>query len=312
MHRIARLIVKGESAVYHMMSRTALDGFVLGDVEKDYLLNLIKRLSKVYFTEVLGFCLMGNHFHLLVRMHPGEAYDDEEIKARFSRYYGDEYKIELSDGQLPFYREKWESLSEFMREIKQGFSRFYNRAHGRKGFFWSERFKSVIVDNGETLINCLAYIDLNPIRAGIVERPEDYRWSSLGYHVQTNNKDKFLSTDFGLKEFNVQSENERVRLYRKYVYETGAVPGPGREYTKTIEERLVTKERKRDFEISRTDRFLCRTRYFTDSGIIGSKDFVSDKYQRFKHLFESKRDKKPKAVRGLDGVYSLKRLSEAI
>jgi len=62
--------------------------------------------------------------------------------------------------------------------------------------------KVSLVDKGETLINCLAYIDLNPLRAGIVSRPEDYRWNSLGYHVQTNNRDNFLSTDFGLKEFN--------------------------------------------------------------------------------------------------------------
>ena len=79
MPRIARLKVKGEPAVYHVISRTALDGFVLGDVEKEYLLNLIRRLSKVYFTEVLGFCLMGNHFHLLVRMHPGGDFGNEEI-----------------------------------------------------------------------------------------------------------------------------------------------------------------------------------------------------------------------------------------
>jgi hypothetical protein len=59
-------------------------------------------------------------------------------------------------------REKWESLSEYIKEIKQGFSRWYNKRHGRKGFFWGERFKSVIVDNGDTLVNCLAYIDLNP------------------------------------------------------------------------------------------------------------------------------------------------------
>jgi hypothetical protein len=55
----------------------------------------------------------------------------------------------------------------------------------------------VIVENGETLINCLAYIDLNPMRAGLVKRPEDYRWNSLGYHVQTGNKDNFLSLDLG-------------------------------------------------------------------------------------------------------------------
>jgi hypothetical protein len=59
----------------------------------------------------------------------------------------------------------------------------------------------VIVENGETLINCLAYIDLNPLRAGLVKRQEDYRWNSIGYHIQTGNKDNFLSMDFGLKEF---------------------------------------------------------------------------------------------------------------
>jgi len=66
----------------------------------------------------------------------------------------------------------------------------------------------VIVENGETLINCLAYIDLNPLRAGLVELPEQYRWNSLGYHIQTNNRENFLSTDFGLKEFNVKSKRD--------------------------------------------------------------------------------------------------------
>jgi hypothetical protein len=74
--------------------------------------------------------------------------------------------------------------------------RYYNKRHHRRGYFWGDRFKSVIVDKGETLVNCLAYIDLNPLRAGIVDRPEDYRWNSLGYHLQTQNKDQFLSTDF--------------------------------------------------------------------------------------------------------------------
>jgi hypothetical protein len=55
-----------------------------------------------------------------------------------------------------------------------------------------------------------------------------------------------------------------------------------------------------------------RTRYFTDSGIIGTKEFVSVNYQRFKDIFMSKRKKIPKAVVGLDGVYSLKRLSEIV
>ena len=71
MPRIARLIVKEEEAVYHVMSRTALDGYVMGDVEKDFLLYLIKRLSSVYFAEVLGFCLMGNIFTSWYGCDPG-------------------------------------------------------------------------------------------------------------------------------------------------------------------------------------------------------------------------------------------------
>ena len=299
MPRIARLIVKGEPTVYHVMSRTALDGLVLGDIEKEYLLNLVKRLSKIYFTEVLGFCLMGNHFHLLVRMHPGQGYDDEEIKTRFSQYYGDEPKIPISDGQIPYFRKKWESLSEYVKEIKQGFSRFYNRRHHRKGFFWSDRYKSVIVDNGETLINSLAYIDLNPVRAGIVSKPEEYRWASLGYHVQRKNDDRFLSLDFGLMEVGLKKAKERLSDYRRFVYEKAGV-------------RDTEKERKRNFNLNEIDRFRYRTRYFTDSGIIGSKAFVDRVYHQFKHHFSSKHEKRPKVIRGLDGVYSLKRLSEAI
>ena len=301
MPRIARLVVKGETTVYHVMSRTALDGFVLGDIEKEYLLGLIRTLSRVYFAEVLGFCVMGNHFHLLVRMHQDEEYTDNEIKERYKLYYnGDkDSDDELNTGNVIQLRRKWSNLSEYIKEIKQRFSRYYNGRHNRKGFFWSERFKSVIVDNGETLINCLAYIDLNPVRAGLVDKPENYRWSSIGYHVQTNNKDDFLSLDFGLAEFGIKNKKERLKYYRKFLYEKGNI-------------KHLNKERAKDFELNRVDRFLHRTRYFTDSGIIGSKVFVDRIYQDFKDYYSSKHEKKPKVIQGLDGVYSLKRLSEAI
>ena len=135
MPRIARLKMEGEPAVYHVMSRTALDGFVLEDVEKDYLLKLIKKLSRVYFSEVVGFSVMGNHFHLLVRMHPGDGYDDEEVKRRYRVYYGEDSQREVNDEDtIQDLREKWCNLSEYVKEIKQDFSRFYNRRDNRKGF----------------------------------------------------------------------------------------------------------------------------------------------------------------------------------
>ncbi len=102
----------------------------------------------------------------------------------------------------------------------------------KNAFKRGERFKSVIVD-GETLVNCLAYIELNPLRAGLVDRPEDFRWNLLAYHLQTGNKDGFLTIDFGLKEFgpvesaslsqgelhraSLKNSKEIIRRYRKYV-----------------------------------------------------------------------------------------------
>ena len=298
MARIARLKVKGEPAVYHVMSRTTLEGFVLGDREKDYLLGVMKRLSGFYFAEVLGLSVMGNHFHLLVRMHPERSYSDEEIRERYDRRYGEAQAGGFGDDQMDALRRKLGDLSEYVKEIKQEFTRYYNKLHKKRGYFWSGRFKSVIVENGETLINCLAYIDLNPVRAGLVKRPEDYRWCSLGYHVQTRNRGRFLSLDFGLREFGVKSGKERLRHYRRFVYEKGGLEG-------------FEKERKREFEVGKVDRFLLRTRYFTDSGIIGSKGYVSDLYLAFMHHFGAKREKVPKRITGLEGVYSLKRLSEA-
>jgi len=304
------MIIDDQSTVYHVMSRTALDGFPLGDIEKDFMLDLIRRYAALYLVEILGFCLMGNHFHILVRVIPDYKFTDVDILKRYVDFYGDE-RI-FTGGLVPSLRLKLSNLSEFMREIKVNFARFYNRRHNRRGYFWGDRFKSVIVENGETLINCLAYIDLNPLRAGLVERPEQYRWNSLGYHVQTNNRESFLSTDFGLKEFNVKSKKERIRRYRRYVYEAGSINKPEKGSVKVIEDKVLEKERSKEFELSKSDRFRYRTRYFTDSGIIGSKEFVAENYQRFKNLFESKHEKKPKPIKGLDGIYSLKRLSEIL
>jgi REP element-mobilizing transposase RayT len=287
------------------MSRTALPGYPLEDVEKDVFVSLTKKLSLLYFVEILGFCCMGNHFHLLVRMRPDSDFSDADMLKRLAVFYGED-KV-FGEGQLPFFRQKLSSLSEFVREIKVSFARFYNKRHGRRGYFWGDRFKSVVVEKGETLINCLAYIDLNPVRAGLVMRPEEYRWNSIGYHVQTDNKDNFLSLDFGLQEFGVKDEKERLQRYRRFLYETGAMDtGKG----SALNAGIVSKEREKEFQVTRLERFKYRTRYFTDSGIIGGKAFVLEIYRKVKAGIDSRKEKNPKPVPGLNGIYSLKRLTE--
>ena len=161
MARIPRILITGEPTAYHVISRTALAGYPIEDFEKDFFVDLVKRFSTLYFTEILGFSVMGSHFHLLVRMRPESDYSDEMIRRRHQAFYGKDRVPD--DGRIPFLREKYGSLSEFMREIKQRFTRFYNKRHNRRGYFWGDRFKSLVVENGETLINCRAYIDLNPV-----------------------------------------------------------------------------------------------------------------------------------------------------
>lgn len=116
-----------------------------------------------------------------------------------------------------------------------------------------------------------------------------------------------LSLDFGLKIYGVSDADDRLREYRRFLYETGAMDSDKGQH---IKEEVLAKEREKDFKITRVDRFVSRSRYFSDSGIIGTKAFVQENYQRIKHLFQSTNEKLPKPISGLDGIYSLKRLVE--
>ncbi|WP_051261259.1 transposase [Desulfovibrio inopinatus] len=302
MPRIPRLLLEDRPSVYHVMSRTALDGYPFDDACKEMLLTFIRQFSAIYFCEILGFAIMGNHFHLLVRMTPSNAVTDSDILMRFHQRYGQDALC--PPVQLEKLRSKWTSLSELMRELKQSFSRYYNKRYGRRGTLWGERFKSVLVENGRTLINCLAYIDLNPVRAGLVRRPEDYRWCSLGHHVQSGNRDDLLSLDFGLVEWDIESTRERLRLYRQFLYETGALTSS---QGKPLSSEIVATARQQNYEYTLAQRFLWRTRWFSEAGILGSKSFVSSIAQHLGLPGAEKRS--PKRISGLD-TYSLKRLSE--
>ncbi|VFQ44779.1 transposase [Desulfoluna butyratoxydans] len=308
MPRVPRMVVtdSGQKAAYHVISRTALDGLPFGKVEKDELVRIIQRYSAVYSVEVLGFAIMGNHFHLLVEVSPADSMSNEDVRIRFHLLYGE--TIEFPEERLEEYRERFCSLSAYVKDIKQRFSCFYNKRKKRKGTLWGERFKSVIVEQGSTLIHCLAYIDLNAVRAGIVKRPEDYRWCSIGYHIQTGNKDGFLSSDLGTPEFGEDDAATQLKTYREYLYHIGAIDKRGKA---KISRKVLDEEATEGFEMNRLRRFRYRSRYFTDSGIIGSRAFVETQYETFKDHFQSTREKIPKRVKGIEGMYSLKRLAEA-
>jgi len=120
----------------------------------------------------------------------------------------------------------------------------------------------------------------------MVEKPEEYRWSSIGYHVQRENEGGLLSLDFGLAEFGEKNTGERLKRYRKFLYEKGGGDrgqisddrgkemDQGQRRARTIAEKTLEVERERDFKLGEFDKFRYRTRYFIDSGIIGSREFV--------------------------------------
>lgn len=103
-----------------------------------------------------------------------------------------------------------------------------------------------------------------------------------------------------------RGDKERLARYRRYVYEIGSQPS---EKGARIGEAIVEKEEKAGFRIGGIHRLLLRTRHFTDSGVLGTKEFVSRAYTRFEGRFIRRHEKRPRAVSGLDGVYSLKRLA---
>ena len=305
MPRIARFLREDEPTIYHVISRTALDGLPFKDTDKEYLLELIKKWSGIYFVDVLGFAIMGDHFHLVVRMYPESEVSDDEVKKRYMKLY--DLKHTGPKSELKKFKKKLCTLSLYVKEIKQGFTRYFNKKYGRRGFLWGERFKSLIVEDGVTLVNLLAYVDLNPVRAGIVKKPEEYRWCSLGYHIQLGNKDKLLSVDFGMKEWNEYDEKEIVRKYMDFVYETGAIDT---DKGADIPEEMAPEQREKNSRLKRVKIFRQRCRYFTDAGVLGRKSFVQEVFDEVKSLLGSKDERKFVSLPVEGKVYSLKRLQK--
>jgi putative transposase len=184
------------AGVWHCFSRIIDRHYLLDADNKNFLLQTIRAYEDLLGVEVLTFCLMSNHFHLLVRVPPRpEGFDLplEVILARMERAVG-EHAMKLVRRNLTFWEttgnveaiEEWRqrqlkrmfSLSQFMGCVKQRFTRWHNAKTGRRGTIWEEKFGSVVVEEEERALRTMAaYIDLNPVRAGIVDDPADYRWS---------------------------------------------------------------------------------------------------------------------------------------
>jgi hypothetical protein len=161
-------------------------------------------------------------------------------------------------------------LSEFMKTVKQRFSVWYNRNHGRYGTLWADRFKSVLVQGeGNPLQTMAAYIDLNPVRAGLVEDPKDYRFcgyaEAVAGDIVAQRGLVVVWSNFGAQQIDSALRAHRSLIFGKRGAESGLPERTRQQALKVLNE---------GGHLPKATMLRCRVRYFTDGAILGSAEFV--------------------------------------
>ena len=194
------------AACFHVMSRTVNGEFLFGSTEKEAFRRMMWRMAKFSGVEIFTYVVMDNHFHILLKVpdqakwlrkfetKQGERSEagEERLLAHLSTVYSKAFLKQLRNELKSFrdrgmdeeaekilqrFKKRFCDVSLFVKELKERFSRWYNKQNGRRGTLWMDRFKSVCVEGEAALATMSAYIDLNPVRAGIVDDPMLYEWS---------------------------------------------------------------------------------------------------------------------------------------
>jgi REP element-mobilizing transposase RayT len=331
----------GKPVLYHVISRVVDRRFVLGTEEKEKFRTLMRMQENFTGCRALSYCLMDNHFHILLEVPPMAkgGIPDEGLLKRLSAIYGEAFVAgvakELADARTTVYTGengmseavaaihkrftyRMQDLAEFMKGLLQRFTQWFNRAHSRSGTLWEDRFKSVIVEDGVAARTISAYIDLNPVRAGMVKDPADYRWSSYGEAVGGGNKGNGKKAREGLVRayfcdqgvgFEAAKWEEVSRLYRRLMgLALGKKPGRAEVFqspkglgqtTKNTAEMLESADNETVLkDLGMAKMLRCRIRYFTDGAVIGSKEFVNEAFASARDRFGPKRKDGARRLKG--------------
>ncbi len=201
MGRPLRIRFYEPNTAIHVMSKTAGGYFLLKpDYVKKHFLYLLKTLLQAFSFELISFSIMNNHFHLLLKAKDINYLSDNEILEKAQK--AGIYKRLLFTKDIATLRKKLSDLSEFMKNLKERFSKWFNKTFNRYGYFWGGRYKNVIIENGESLEICKNYIEMNPVNAGIVDSPEKYKFSScgeMGKFMEIENNENKKQKNYELK-----------------------------------------------------------------------------------------------------------------
>jgi hypothetical protein len=198
--RQPRIIVPPDmDGLYHVVSRVVDRRMIFGEEEKAKFRELLVSYAGFSGITVAAWCLMDNHFHLLLHVPARERENpaglpEKEILRRVGMIYKGAAMADIERvlGQcgdaasrmryLERFTRRMGDLSLFMKTLKQRFTQWYNGKNRRKGTLWEDRFRSLAVEIqdlatlGAAARIVSAYIDLNPVRAGMVEDPAEYAW----------------------------------------------------------------------------------------------------------------------------------------
>jgi REP element-mobilizing transposase RayT len=331
----------GKPVFYHVISRVVERRFAFGVEEKEKFRALMRLQEKFTGCRAVSYCLMDNHFHILLEVPPMAqgGLSDEELLKRLSAIYSEAFVAgvakEIADARSVVYAEesgmehalaaihqrfiyRMHDLGEFMKGLLQRFTQWFNRTQSRTGRLWEDRFKSVIVEDGVAAKTISAYIDLNPVRAGMVKDPADYRWSSYGEAIGGGSKGNGKTARAGLVRAlrahqGIGADAELwadgvARDYRKLLMagavgkSAESVGRDGKMITETLRKGISKEEAERqraqDGEIPLGKMLRCRIRYFTDGVVIGSRSFVDEAFVNSRARFGPKRKTGARRLKG--------------
>lgn len=333
-----RILGKGplESYCYHVMSRTCGGDIWFDDVAREALRRIIWRMAEFSGIKIVTYCLMGNHFHLLAEVPhrqtwlerfagpDGETKLFQHLSILYSKIYLGLLRDELSDlrqrgmasladQKITALKKRFCDLSLFVKEIKERFSRWFNKRRGRRGTLWMDRFKSMLVEGkGEALCTMAAYIDLNPVRAGLVKDPKDYRWCGYAEALGGSRRaQRGLCKALG-KPVDGWKSAGAAEVYRCLLHTDGREIKDAQNENvircgvSTESARAVLSEKGK---LSTSELVRLRVRYFTDGLALGSKEFVEGVFEAHREFFGPKRKNGARRLtESAEPFYTLRRL----
>ena len=188
---------------YHSISRCVRRAFLLAENQdfdrKAWLDQRLKQLNSIFAVSVAGFSVMDNHLHLLLRIEPetANAWSPLEVARRWLELYpprvqrlpvtptqDDLQRLADNAAWIEQKRQRLASLSWFMKCLKEPLARMANREENCRGTFFEGRFKSIAILDEESILTVAAYIDLNPVAAGICPLPEQSPHTSIRERVE--------------------------------------------------------------------------------------------------------------------------------